>query len=289
MCCTFGDLTDVQWWRELQLPNRTIIGRDGRILRDVPEWITDDAGRATFGELSGKTTFTARELSVQALRDSGDLDGEPQPTQRVANFYEKGDKPLEIVSTRQWYIANGGRDADLRAALVARGDEITLGAVLHAVALHELDRGPQRRLAHLPPAVLRHPVPGLVPAGRRRRAGPRPPRSWPRSPRSRSTRPRRLRPGSTSRSAASRAASSPIPTSSTPGPRRRSARRSSAAGSATTTCSSAPTRWTCARRRTTSSAPGCSPPSCARTWSSAPLRGRTPPSPGSSSTPTARR
>ncbi len=125
MCCTFGDLTDVQWWRELQLPNRTIIGRDGRILRDLPPWITDEAGRAAFAELSGKTTFTAREMSVEALRASGDLDGEPQPTQRVANFYEKGDKPLEIVSTRQWYIANGGRNADLRAALVARGDEIT--------------------------------------------------------------------------------------------------------------------------------------------------------------------
>ena len=124
MCCTFGDLTDVQWWRELQLPNRTIIGRDGRILPDVPEWITDDAGRAVFGELSGKTTFTAREMSAEALRASGDLEGDPQPTQRVANFYERGDKPLEIVSTRQWYITNGGRDTDLRSALVARGDEI---------------------------------------------------------------------------------------------------------------------------------------------------------------------
>ena len=124
MCCTFGDLTDVQWWRELQLPNRTIIGRDGRILPDVPEWITDDAGRAQFGELSGKTTFTAREMSAEALRASGDLEGDPQPTQRVANFYERGDKPLEIVSTRQWYITNGGRDTDLRSALVARGDEI---------------------------------------------------------------------------------------------------------------------------------------------------------------------
>ncbi len=125
MCCTFGDLTDVQWWRELQLPNRTIIGRDGRILRDVPEWITDDAGRAAFGELSGKTAFTAREMSADALRASGDLEGDPQPTQRVANFYERGDKPLEIVSTRQWYIANGGRDTDLRSALIARGDEMT--------------------------------------------------------------------------------------------------------------------------------------------------------------------
>ena len=47
---------------------------------------------------------------VAKLRESGDLDGEPTPTQRMANFYEKGDKPLEIVATRQWYITNGGRD-----------------------------------------------------------------------------------------------------------------------------------------------------------------------------------
>jgi valyl-tRNA synthetase len=123
-CCTFGDLTDVQWWRELQLPNRTIIGRDGRILREVPEWITSDNGKAVFSEMAGKTTFSSREVMVQALRDSGDLDGEPTPTQRVTNFFEKGDKPLEIVSTRQWYITNGGRSADLRAALVKRGDEL---------------------------------------------------------------------------------------------------------------------------------------------------------------------
>ena len=49
---------------------------------------------------------------VAKLRETGDLDGEPTPTQRMANFYEKGDKPLEIVATRQWYIRNGGRDAD---------------------------------------------------------------------------------------------------------------------------------------------------------------------------------
>ncbi|MGB9012952.1 MAG: valine--tRNA ligase, partial [Aeromicrobium sp.] len=123
-CCTFGDLTDVQWWREFQLPNRTVIGRDGRILADVPEWITTEPGKALYAELAGKTTFTARELTVAALAESGDLDGEPKPTQRMANFFEKGDKPLEIVSTRQWYLTNGGRDADLRTDLIARGDEI---------------------------------------------------------------------------------------------------------------------------------------------------------------------
>jgi valyl-tRNA synthetase len=125
MCCTFGDLTDVQWWRELQLPNRTVMGRDGRLLRDTPDWITSEAGRARYAAMAGKTVFSAREVVVTALRDSGDLDGEPQPTQRVANFYERGDKPLEIVSSRQWYIRNGGRDGALRDALVARGDEIS--------------------------------------------------------------------------------------------------------------------------------------------------------------------
>jgi valyl-tRNA synthetase len=120
MCCTFGDLTDVQWWRELQLPVRTVIGRDGRLLRDTPEWLE---GSELYAELAGKTVFSARELIVAKLRESGDLDGEPKPTERMANFYEKGDKPLEIVSTRQWYIANGGRDQHLRDEFVELGLE----------------------------------------------------------------------------------------------------------------------------------------------------------------------
>jgi valyl-tRNA synthetase len=137
MCCTFGDLTDVQWWRELQLPTRSVVRRDGRIVDETPDWIASDAGRALYGELAGKTTFSARTAVVDALRASGDLDGEPVSTQRKANFYEKGDKPLEIVTSRQWYIRNGGREwpiegtdegegvvRDLRAELLARGDEL---------------------------------------------------------------------------------------------------------------------------------------------------------------------
>jgi valyl-tRNA synthetase len=125
MCCTFGDLTDVTWWRELNLPVRTVIGRDGRILRETPEWLSSDTAAAAYEELKGKTTFSAREAVVAALRESGDLDGEPKPTQRMANFYEKGDKPLEIVATRQWYIRNGGREAEVRAEMLERADEIT--------------------------------------------------------------------------------------------------------------------------------------------------------------------
>ncbi|GAB3072591.1 valine--tRNA ligase [Intrasporangium mesophilum] len=125
MCCTFGDLTDVMWWRELRLPIRSLITRTGRLQAETPEWIAGGPGEQLYvGELATKTTFSAREAVVAALRESGDLDGEPQKTQRKANFYEKGDKPLEIVTSRQWYIRNGGREPDLRAALVARGDEV---------------------------------------------------------------------------------------------------------------------------------------------------------------------
>ena len=125
MCCTFGDLTDVMWWRELQLPIRTLLGRDGRMARETPAWLSAPDAAAAYAELAGKTAFGAREAMVAALRDSGDLDGEPTPTMRMANFYEKGEKPLEIVATRQWYIRNGGRDTQLRAEMVELGDEIT--------------------------------------------------------------------------------------------------------------------------------------------------------------------
>ncbi|KAA1423754.1 valine--tRNA ligase [Mumia zhuanghuii] len=123
-CCTFGDLTDVQWWREYDLPTRTVVGRDGRILREIPGWISSHDGRRAYEELAGKTVFSARETIVEALRKSGDLDGDPKPTTRMANFYEKGDKPLEIVSTRQWYLSNGGKEPELRGQLVARGHEM---------------------------------------------------------------------------------------------------------------------------------------------------------------------
>ena len=124
MICTFGDLTDVIWWRELQLPTRPIIGWDGRILPDAPEWITTDAGRANYAVITGTTSHTAKERMVEILTTSADLVGEPKPITHPVKFFEKGDKPLEIVTTRQWYISNGGRDAGLRARLVERGTEL---------------------------------------------------------------------------------------------------------------------------------------------------------------------
>ncbi|MET0956344.1 MAG: valine--tRNA ligase [Cryobacterium sp.] len=121
MICTFGDVTDVVWWRELDLPNRAIMGFDGRIIAEAPDVIVTPEGQAAYAQLAGKTVFSAKQAMVDLLRASGDLIGEPKPIVHPVKFFEKGDKPLEIVSTRQWYIRNGARDEKLRARLIEHG------------------------------------------------------------------------------------------------------------------------------------------------------------------------
>ena len=121
MCCTFGDLTDVIWWRELQLLMRAIISRDGRIVNEAPSGLTDPAGLAHYASLVGKSAKQAQTAIAEMLSASGEMIGEPRAITHPVKFYEKGDRPLEIVTSRQWYIRNGGRDAELRDALLARG------------------------------------------------------------------------------------------------------------------------------------------------------------------------
>jgi valyl-tRNA synthetase len=125
MICTFGDLTDVIWWRELRLPTRPVIGWDGRMAADPPAGLESTSARTAYKNLAGLTSAAARERIVEMLRESGDLDGDPRPITHAVKFFEKGDKPLEIVTTRQWYLKNGGTDPDLRDALIRRGRELT--------------------------------------------------------------------------------------------------------------------------------------------------------------------
>lgn len=124
MVCTFGDTTDVTWWRELDLPARQVIGFDGRFVADPPSAIESAAGREAFAALAGKTVFSAKAALVELLRTSGELLGEPRPITHQVKFYEKGDRPLEIVPTRQWYLSNGARDPQLRQTLIEGGRRI---------------------------------------------------------------------------------------------------------------------------------------------------------------------
>jgi valyl-tRNA synthetase len=124
MICTFGDTTDVTWWRELQLPTRTIIGQDGRIKAAAPDGIASDGGLAHYGEIAGKSVKQAQQRVVEQLAETGEMIGEPRPITHPVKFYERGKRPLEIVASRQWYIRNGGRDGSRREAFLERAREL---------------------------------------------------------------------------------------------------------------------------------------------------------------------
>lgn len=124
MICTFGDTADVTWWRELDLPVRTVMGRDGRLDARPPEAVVSRRGRAAYARLAGKTAQSARSEIAAVFAEAGEMDGEPRPISHRVKFFEKGDRPLEIVSSRQWYIRNGGRDPLLRQALIDRGKQM---------------------------------------------------------------------------------------------------------------------------------------------------------------------
>ncbi len=131
MVCTFGDVTDIVWWRELRttedqpLPNMTTIGLDGRFLPEAPSSVANGDAIAWYAEeLAGKTVFSARKAIVEKLQATGDMTAVGKPFNHAVKFFEKGDRPLEIVSTRQWYIRNGARDGELRDKLLAHGQEL---------------------------------------------------------------------------------------------------------------------------------------------------------------------
>jgi len=124
MVCTFGDTTDVTWWRELELPVRPIMGPDGRLLAEAPPGLDSAPARAAYAEIAGLTANAARRRITELLEQSGELIGEPRPTRHAVKFFEKGDRPLEIITTRQWYLRNGGREMPLRKELLDRGTEL---------------------------------------------------------------------------------------------------------------------------------------------------------------------
>jgi valyl-tRNA synthetase len=125
MICTFGDTTDVTWWRELKLPVRAIVqanGTLGPVSWGRPGWESADALKAqtAYDQLQGLSAKKAQARIVELLRESGELQGDPKPITHHVKFYEKGDRPLEIITSRQWFI----KTIDHRDAFIKRGQQI---------------------------------------------------------------------------------------------------------------------------------------------------------------------
>ncbi len=130
MVCTFGDQTDVEWWREQKLSLRQVLGRDGRFVPvhfgDVGwECSSPDVANARYASLVGRSVKQAQRAIVEMLGASAEggsapLRGTPKPVERSVRFYEKGDQPLEYISTRQWFV----RLLDKKDDLLAKGAEV---------------------------------------------------------------------------------------------------------------------------------------------------------------------
>ncbi|MCP4200854.1 MAG: valine--tRNA ligase [bacterium] len=125
MICTFGDATDIVWWRELKLPVRATVSRKGTLAPipwGEPGWESEDPERARrcYAELEGLYTKKAQKRIVEQLTESGDLLADPKPITHPVKFYEKGDRPLEIVTSRQWFV----KTLEYQSELLDRGEQI---------------------------------------------------------------------------------------------------------------------------------------------------------------------
>jgi valyl-tRNA synthetase len=115
----------VEFWKTSGLPLKQLVGTDGRLMPvtfgEAPfESLDAERARAAYGELKGLTVTQARKKTVELISQEGALAGDPQPIQHPIKFYERGERPLEFVPTRQWFI----RLLDHKDALIEQGRKI---------------------------------------------------------------------------------------------------------------------------------------------------------------------
>ncbi|MEE9278802.1 MAG: valine--tRNA ligase [Myxococcota bacterium] len=125
MVCTFGDLADVEFWRASGLPLKQLLDRDGRLapvrFGEAPfESLDPASAEAAYRPLEGLRVAQARTRIAELLRAEGLLLGDPEPIQHPVKFYERGERPLEFVPTRQWFI----RLLEHKDQLIAQGRKI---------------------------------------------------------------------------------------------------------------------------------------------------------------------
>src|SRR6266545_1050298 len=106
MCCTFGDTTDVAWWRAHDLPLIPLVTRQGRLSADG-------------GPYADLSLAEARKRIVADMRAAGLLLAD-HPAEQTIRVHERCKTPLEILETQQWFI----RVLDAKAALLAAGRQI---------------------------------------------------------------------------------------------------------------------------------------------------------------------
>ncbi|MBI4453349.1 valine--tRNA ligase [Candidatus Woesearchaeota archaeon] len=107
MCCTFGDQTDIEWYKAHNLQLKISITQGG--------FMTEIAGR-----YKGLKIKEAREQIINDLKEAGLLIKE-KPITHMVNVHDKCSTEVEILNSKQWFI----KYLDLKEEFLKRGQEIT--------------------------------------------------------------------------------------------------------------------------------------------------------------------
>ncbi|MBI2135893.1 valine--tRNA ligase [Candidatus Woesearchaeota archaeon] len=106
MACTFGDKTDVEWWREYNLPLKIVITKEGKM-------------NELAGKYQGLPLKEARKEILNDLKTAGLLIAQ-KPITHAVNVHERCSTELEFLKTRQWYI----KVLDKKEELIEAGNKI---------------------------------------------------------------------------------------------------------------------------------------------------------------------
>jgi valyl-tRNA synthetase len=107
MCCTFGDTTDVEWWKTHDLNTKMIINENGR-MRNFEQLENDKILTSEHAQIykkifDGNTIKQARENIVTTLKEMQLITAE-QELERPVKCGERSGAPVEILITDQWFI-----------------------------------------------------------------------------------------------------------------------------------------------------------------------------------------
>lgn len=109
MVCTFGDIEDVRFWKQNSLPLKQILTERGQLKplsfeEGVFKSTNPQKANQHYKKLEGLRVNQARLKIVELLKQEKLLTNEPEAINHFVKFYEKGDKPLEFILTRQWFV-----------------------------------------------------------------------------------------------------------------------------------------------------------------------------------------
>ncbi|MBE6144003.1 MAG: valine--tRNA ligase [Firmicutes bacterium] len=90
MCCTFGDQTDIEWWKKYNLPLKNIFTNDGKIIDTVPNY-------------GGLKIKEARVKIIEDLKEAGVV-SKIEDLEHEVQVHERCGKEVEYSVMKQWFI-----------------------------------------------------------------------------------------------------------------------------------------------------------------------------------------